>query len=200
MLMFAVAFAANAQTIVGITGGINMANISGDDTEMLGSEPEMFMRFAAGAFLNIPISDGLAFRPEVLYAQKGAKWAGEFMGTSWESKFKLAYIEVPLMLQYTVEAGGALGILLMGGGYFGYNMSADVWAEAGAVENEEDIKDDIADFDYGVVVGGGIVISNMIEIFARYSMGLASLDDTDADLDMKNSVIEIRGSFRFGGN
>jgi hypothetical protein len=196
LLVFAFAFAANAQTIFGITGGVNMAKMTGDDVEVPGYDQTFIMGIAGGLFANMPIGEGLAFRPEVLYSQTGGKWEA---GDDYY-KMIFSYIGVPLMLQYTIAAGDALGILLMGGGYFGYNISAQEKWDIGGVTGDDDVED-VNSIDYGLVFGGGVVINNMIEIFVRYSMGLADVPDEEGvELDIKNSAIEIRGGFRFGGN
>ena len=63
---------------------------------------------------------------------------------------------------------------------------------------DEDMKEDVKDLDYGIIVGAGVVINKSIEILVRYNMGFATLPDVedDEDLDIKNSAIEIRAGFR----
>lgn len=199
--------ATQAQTIFGITGGINLAKFSGDDAEFheegVHIKPGNFMGIVGGVFANMKLGENLAFRPEVLYSQKGAKYSDEIMGASYDLKMNLAYIEVPLLLQYTLSSSETFGIFLMGGGSLGFNMSAKMTGEVSGggmtITFDEDVKEDVKSLDYGVVFGAGVVINNMIEIFARYNMGLANImepEDGGETLNVKNTAIEIRAGFR----
>lgn len=196
-------FALSAQTTIGFTGGINLANIHGADATMheegLDFEPSDIMGFAGGLFLNIAVGEKFSFRPEFLYTQKGTKYEASFGEMEIESKLKFAYLEVPLLLQYNLPAGDNLGIFLIGGGYLGYNMSAKVEIKVtGLEEDEEDMKDEVENLDYGILFGAGVVINNMIELSARYSMGLAKIPivEEGEQPDAKNKAIEIRAGFR----
>ncbi len=183
---------ANAQglTAKGVVAGLNMAKVSGDDVEMWGEEPSNRMGFAAGLFLNVSFNDNLAFRPEIMYSQHGAKY--DIQG--YEVTIKVDAIDVPLLLQYTFSMDGSVSPFILVGPYAAYILSAEAEDEDG---NTEDLKDEIKDLDFGIVLGAGAVIGGQIELSARYQMGLVSLDDSDAEADMKNTTIQIIAGFRF---
>ena len=63
-----------AQGVKGIVAGINLANVSGDDVEVMGVEPSSLMGMVGGLFMVKPLNDNMGFRPELLYSQNGAKW------------------------------------------------------------------------------------------------------------------------------
>lgn len=194
------------QTTFGVTGGVNMAKWSGDDAEFhemgVNIAPAYYMGIAAGVFANMKLGENLAFRPELLYSQKGSKYNEEIEGVAVELKMIFAYIEVPLLLQFTLSSSDAMDVFLIGGGCLGYNMSAKMKGKVSGFgmseELDEDMKDEVNALDYGVIFGAGVVINKSIEIVARYNMGFATVPDPedDEDIDIKNSAIEIRAGFR----
>lgn len=211
LLTFLIPAVIFGQTTFGFTGGVNFAKWSGDDAEFteegLELGPDNLMGFAGGVFANMKLGENLAFRPELLYTQKGTKYAEGIEGFEVEMKMKAAYIELPLLLQLNLSAGEGLGIFLLGGGSVAYNLSATMSGEVSAMgyteDFDEDMKEEIKDIDYGVIFGAGVVINNSIEIVARYNLGLSSIADVDEeDLEgedapnVKNSAIEIRVGFR----
>lgn len=166
--------------VKGILAGINMANVSGDDVE----DSKNLMRMAGGAFMIKPLNDNMGFRPELLYNQLGAKWenGGEF-------KIKADYLTLDLLLQYGISTEGNIKPILLVGPYLAFNLSA----EAGDV----DVKDETKSLDYGLAIGGGVVMSGKFEISARYVMGLTSTDDSEMEADIKNKTIQILAGIRF---
>lgn len=164
-----------AQGAKGILVGLNMANVTGDDVE----ESESLMGLAGGIFLTKPLNDNISFRPELQYSQNGAS-------NDADEDMKLGYIAVPLLLQYAISTQGNMQPVLLFGPYIAFNMSAKFVFD----DDEEDIKDDIKSMDYGVIIGGGIAISNKFEITARYIMGLTTFVDVE-DVDIKNKTIQF---------
>ena len=182
-----------AQNVKGVLAGVNMANVSGDDVEIMDVEPSSLMGLAGGLFMVKPLNDNMGFRPEFLYSQNGAKWE-EGDGVV---KVKAAYLALPLLLQYAVSTEGNIKPILLVGPYLAMNLSAKMVTEFDGEEiSDDDIKDDIKSLDYGLVVGGGVVINDKFEITARYIMGLTTVDDTDAEADMKNKTIQILAGIR----
>ena len=165
----------------GFLAGINLSNFSGNDASEGGVDPSITMGFAAGAFVTLPFSDMIAFRAEALYSQKGAKY--EELGES--IYFKMDYIEVPLMIQLTLQTYSSIIPIILVGGYMGFDLTAKL-TNGGSM----DMKDEVKSIDYGIMFGGGALISNLIELSARYSLGLASVADEEG-VDVKNNVIQI---------
>ena len=177
-----------AQMSFGFLAGINLANFGGDDKDFgIGIDPKMKLGLAGGALVQVPLSDNMAFRVEALYSQKGAKY--EAGGNT--AKVNMDYIEVPLLVMFQIPTTGSVLPFLLGGGYLGYLMSAKI-TNGGPDVN---VKDDCNSLDYGIMVGAGALINNMIEICARYSMGLGTVVKNPDNIDVKNSVIQILAGF-----
>jgi len=84
------AASAVAAPSLGVEAGINLANLNGQNVnDVIGSR----LGFVGGGYVNLPLTAGLAFQPEVLYEQKGGKING--------NAYQLDYIEVPVLLDIT---------------------------------------------------------------------------------------------------
>lgn len=192
-----IAVAAKAQ-YVGIKGGLNLSNLNIDGVD----DENMRLGYHFGAFVNLPISDGFAIQPEVLYSTKGTRAnynqdLGIFGQFNAETKFKLDYIDVPLLAVFRVGDN----FEIHAGPYIGFLMSSK-WEVTGDVEVENDLdKDNFKSMDYGLV--GGIALNfSALQVGARYNYGLQKIQDSStADLllgDARNSYFQVFAAIRIG--
>jgi opacity protein-like surface antigen len=180
----------------GAKGGINLANIAGDDA----GDANMYVGFNAGMFVEIPLTDKLTIQPEVLYSAQGSKSEGplEVEGNVYdvEATLKLNYINIPVMFKYQV----ADKFSLEAGPYVGFLASAKVKAEVSGIGSAtEDAKDFFKSTDFGLGLGMNYEFSDVIFANARYQGGLTQIGDSGqegAD-DIKNSVFQFGLGFRF---
>lgn len=168
----------------GIKGGFNFANLRGDDVEGSSSRKALVV----GGFVKINLLNIIALQPEVLYSGKGA----EFDSNSTKTTTKITYLEIPVLVRINAVNAGLLHAGLIAGPSFAFTLSA----KAG----DTDIKDSIKSNDMGAVIGigadiGAGVISLVGDV--RYTMGLGSIDDSGADLDMKNGVFSVMVGISF---
>lgn len=175
----------------GIKGGLNMANLTGDDMD----EAESKMVYAAGIFAVLDINENLGLRPEVLYSLKGAKMEATEGGVDYKSSINMTYIDIPVLLQYSIPMDGSLKPCLFAGPSIGILMGAKWKIEAGGEEMEEDIKDDIKSTDLGLVVGAGLSLTDKISVDVRYSTSLSDISDDSGNEgesgSVKNTVISV---------
>src|SRR5688572_4947857 len=129
-LMFAASTQSFAQIKLGVIGGANFNNITGDDDE---ASEGMSVGYHIGGFVNI--GNKLMVEPQLLYIRKG---------TQLESgNLNLDYLEIPIWVRYQLDgglnfqAGPFIGILL------------------GAKADGEDAKDGYKSSDWGMGVGIG---------------------------------------------
>jgi hypothetical protein len=109
---------ANAQMDIGAKLGLNYniwSAAEGDQFPSGGDKPESEsgIGFHVGGYMNIPFSDMLGFRTEVLFSTRGVKEnideveTGSVLGveysakTTGEAKVRASYLEVPLLLNIT---------------------------------------------------------------------------------------------------
>jgi hypothetical protein len=186
LCIFVLAFAAGvqAQTGFGLKGGMTIAKLTGDNTE----NPDSRTGFMIGGYAAIPIGEGMAFQPEVYYAQKGAK----FDADDSEVTVKFDYIDIPLLFKYTVAGQGAQPYFLIGPSV-GINTKAEQEADG----QTEDLSDNTKSSDFGLVFGIGVELQQFL-IEARYSLGLSDINDFPDDPDsIKNSVIAFQVGYAF---
>jgi len=166
----------SAQTQFGATAGLNMSNITGDDSGDM--KPGMHV----GVSVEITLSDAMNLKTGALYSMKGTQ--------EGDASITLSYIEIPMNLSFGVSDQ----MSLTAGPYIGLLMAANV--DLGGLS--VDISDEMAGMDFGIGVGAAFAVSEVISINAGYQMGLTALDK-DGDGDAKNSNIHIGMTYSFGG-
>jgi len=190
----------------GLTGfgakvGLNLANIGGSDVtkDHLGADPDMKLGFALGGFATFDFGLPVLIRPEVLFSQKGYKIdvSEDFFGETLSLKGAdgLNYLDINLLAIYPINdqisvfAGPSLGLFLSG--------KSEATVKIGSVSEttEEDIKsEDMNGMDFGLIIGGGYNLG-MVNVEARYSLGLKKA--IDEDFDAKNNVIQVMIGYSF---
>jgi opacity protein-like surface antigen len=193
-----IAFAAQAQAqgmYAGIKGGVNIANVGGDDAP---DGTSSRTGFQGGLFIGKHVSPNIGFRLEGLYVQKGAKAdVDNGVGGTVEVTEKLDYIEFPILFVYTFPAGEKMDFNLFAGPTLGFNMSAKV--------EDTDIKDSIKSFEFGAAIGAGIerklASGKGLGLDVRYSLGATSIaEDVTVGSEtvspsIKNHGVGIMASF-----
>jgi hypothetical protein len=175
-LLVLLAGSSQAQVGFGVTGGVNFANVGGADVP---SSAKSITGFAAGVYADISIPFLFSIQPQVLYSRKGFydEETVSILGTPYTVKATahLDYIEVPVLIKYTLPVP-IVNPALFAGPSVGILMSAKVKGEvAGFPSQETDIKSSTTSTDFGLVFGASANIA-IINVSARYTMGLTTLD------------------------
>jgi hypothetical protein len=82
LILFAAGSLSAGALDFGIKGGINIANVHGED---VGDDGEWKNGFAGGIFLDWGITPVFGIQPELLYVQNGSK--ASFLEGIWSMKF-----------------------------------------------------------------------------------------------------------------
>ncbi len=196
LLSFGISFAqqeskSGSDIKYGAKGGLNLANIVGDDA----GDANNYVGFNAGFFVEIPVTDKLIFQPEILYSAQGSKSEGIVDGYNVDATLKFNYINLPLMFKYQV----ANKFSLEAGPYIGFLTSAKLKFDVeGLGSDTVDMKDDVKSTDFGIGVGMNYEFSDVIFANARYQGGLTEIGDSEVGGNsVKNSVFQIGLGFRF---
>ena len=182
---------------IGIKGGLNLSKLKilDIDCEDYDCEEDVVETrnqngFQVGMFFTFDISKNIQLQPEVYYVKKGAKqfesYSSDWMSVNTELKWKLNYIEIPVLLKFNMPTKGNIKPGFFAGPYFAHNLNASLWIkETGEIygeeydeEAEQDIRTSIESFDYGLVAGFCIDVkigSVKLTGEARYSYGLANI-------------------------
>ncbi|WP_394773233.1 porin family protein [Flavobacterium sp.] len=186
----------NVTTEFGVKGGFNMSNLygSGDDVD----DNNVLYGFNAGVYATLPISDFIAIQPEVLFTTKGAKLQYDSALASGDAKFKLNYIEVPLLVRVNITKN----FNVHAGGYASYLVSSKVTGSGDVSFDQEIDRDDLNKFDAGIAAGVGVDFSP-ISIGVRYNYGLTTVGKertvagtTYTFPDAKNSNLTVYLSYK----
>ncbi len=213
-VIFMAALSARANDVTfGIRGGLNIANFTGDDTEVVDDDTgekistESLLGMAIGGYLNIPISETFSIQPELIYSQKGAKYSQTYtfqgMEIEYEAAFKLDYLDIPVLAKISFPSGSSTPYLYFGPS-IGMNLSAKLEVEVTSggitLSDSADMKDYVKSTDTGIVVGGGIQLTGGLSLDARYTVSLSTIDEPAEGFDegdIKNSVVSILAGYRF---
>lgn len=187
----------NVNTEFGVKGGFNMSNLISDgDNEP--NDENILYGFNAGVYATLPISDFVAIQPEILFTTKGSELEYDNAFASGNAKFRLNYIEVPLLVRVNITKN----FNVHAGGYASYLVSSKVTGDGTFDFNEDIDTDDLNKFDAGVSAGLGVDF-NPISIGLRYNYGLTTVGKertvagtTYTFPDAKNSNLTLYLSYK----
>ncbi len=169
--------------------GVTLSKFGGEDVE----DAKFNLGFTLGLGFNLPVGDGpISVQPELNFVQKGTK--AEEDGES--AKMTLNYLEVPVLIKATF--GEATKFYVNAGPSLGLGLGGKLKASEGPISAEVDVKfgdgdDDEVVYiekktDFGLQLGGGVIIAEKVMIDLRYGLGLSSLFE---DGKVKNNVLQF---------
>ncbi|SHM83860.1 porin family protein [Flavobacterium saccharophilum] len=181
-------------TEFGVKGGFNMSNLYQSEAD----DNNVIYGFNAGVYATLPISDFIAIQPEILYTTKGAELDYNNAFVDGNAKFKLNYIEVPLLVRVNITKN----FNVHAGGYASYLVSSKVTGDGDINFDEAIDTDDLNKFDAGLSAGVGVDF-NPISVGLRYNYGLTTVGKertvagtTYTFPDAKNSNLTLYLSYK----
>ena len=147
--------------------------------------------FAVGLGMTRPVARDIEFAPEFLYVQKGFD---QTAGTD-ELKFKLGYLEVPVLFRAMFAAGASARPFITAGPDIGVRVSCSGESTSGGSSVSQDCTDvgnsGIKSFDFGVMFGAGVTVRS-VTVTARYDAGLADIQkNPPSGQSLKNRALMI---------
>lgn len=184
----------NVNTEFGVKGGFNMSNLYSNDA----NDDNVLYGFNAGVYATLPISDFIAIQPEILFTTKGAELDYNNAFATGNAKFRLNYIEVPLLVRVNITKN----FNVHAGGYASYLVSSKVTGDGDINFDQEINTDDLNKFDAGLSAGVGVDF-NPVSIGLRYNYGLTTVGKertlagtTYTFPDAKNSNLTLYLSYK----
>ena len=169
-----------AQFHIGVKAGANITKVDGQSFKQ-----QFEYGYNLGGFAEIKLSDKLSFQPEVLFNQytstldSSYKSIYENVITSDQTKVKLNYLTIPLLLDYKF-----LGpIHLQAGPQFGILMNQD----KNFLQNGEAA---FKSGDFSMALGAQVKLAQL-RFTGRYLIGLNNINDIDNQDKWKNQVIQL---------
>jgi hypothetical protein len=184
----------NVNTEFGVKGGFNMSNLYQSEAD----DNNVIYGFNAGVYATLPVSDFIAIQPEILFTTKGAELDYNNAFLQGNAKFKLNYIEVPLLVRVNITKN----FNVHAGGYASYLVSSKVTGDGDINFDEAVDTDDLNKFDAGIAAGIGVDF-NPISVGLRYNYGLTTVGKertfagtTTTFPDAKNSNLTLYLSYK----
>jgi hypothetical protein len=186
----------NAQVKPGYIFGLNLSAMT-LKTEGLTYEPKISAGIHYGGYLELPVSDNFALRPNLLFSAKGSNYKTD----TAEFSISPVYLEISVFAIYSIGSE-VLKLSFFAGPYLACGISGYKIDSRGDME---DISygsreyNDMKPFDFGLNFGAGLNIKGTL-ISVQYGKGLANLSPlSNTDNEMKNKVIGISVSSSLSG-
>ena len=158
----------------GIKGGVNISNYTGGDLEN-----SAIVGFHGGVIAGLMLGDHFSIQPEALFSAQGAKIKG--VGSN-EEKFKVSYINLPVLAKYRFTGG----FYVEAGPQVGFKLDESI--------PDNTIENFAEDLDLSIAAGIGYHSPVGLGIGARYNAGLSKVGDFEpgiTDPDFKNSTLQF---------
>ena len=186
-----------AQTTIALRGGLSMATIGGSDAP---SGFDSRTGLTVGGAVIFGVGDNVGLQLGAAYVQKGVTETEA--GAEYE--FSLDYIEVPLLLRFTIPAEGSILPHFVVGPAVSFEAKCEA---AGSSEGASVALGCGAaglatkSIDFGGIVGAGLDIgtsgSASLTLDVTYNIGLTSIDDSGDDDDVKNRAWSLVAGIAF---
>ena len=185
--------------------GLNFASMNGFDDGSMAISPNF------GLGTHIKINDRWHLAPEIKFlSRKGArdvsnpiKLADEFEGSETDSRIRLNYFEIPVLLQYKFENG----LYFSAGPQISFLSEAlqkteIILADETMVDVEQDLKDDFQNIDFSFPVEVAYGIKSIrggkgMDLRLRYTHGFNELFEESTSFSANNSTVQFILTFPF---
>ncbi len=184
-----------AQPQFGVKAGLNLSNISNAD--MGDVKSKMKPSFYAGVFADFQVVDFMSISPELIYSRQGNYYKDSYEGETYKTWNRLNYLNIPVMFKFTFVKGLSVDV----GPQFGFNLNGktkDKWDYEGeSGDSKNSISDNIKTFDFGLNFGLSYMITEKIDVAARYNLGLTDVYKNNQGDACRNGVLQIGVGYRF---
>ncbi len=182
---FSLVYAQEKVNTIGLTGGFNIAYLTGEDSDLSGAETKPRLGFNAGAFGEFAVHPIITIQPEILFTQKGETL--EFDGlVDATIDVQLSHLEIPIVANVYWPVESALRPYVYAGPFIGFNLDADtenlVDLGIGEFTSETGLDENANSVESGVVAGAGLAFTkgkNALSFDIRWTQGLTKVFDDD---------------------
>ncbi len=202
---------ADAQSIhYGLKTGLDFSSITFKTTETGLPDFKGLSERVQGLYVSFKLGP-VAVQPELLFVRSGTSFiADEEPGVGRVTQvYKLNYIEIPVLVKYSFQAGPVRPCVFAGPS-FAYLLKARVGsqidyfdgAEGSDYESYQDFEDYFKKSDFGAVGGIGVeykLSQVILSLEARYRLGLTDINNgfLSGDSTMKNKGLSVMAGIGF---
>jgi hypothetical protein len=189
---------AAAQPVIGFRLGLSMAKASIESPDLEEFERSWLMGFTGGGFIRFG-AGSVALQPELLYVTKGVKF-DDPEGTDAEVKFKLDYIEVPVLLFL-----GLSSAYVVVGPAFAFEAACSFEGEGDGTSVEFDCDDpefgefERKKFDVGAMFGAGLAFPagpGSLIVDGRFNLGVMNIIDDETNNSFKHRTLYFTAGYQ----
>jgi hypothetical protein len=162
-------------THFGIKAGLNISSLDVKDGVDFDSKAGVNI----GALAHVHLTPHFAVQPEVVYSQQGGKDGND--------KWKINYVNIPVLLQYMIDNG----FRLQTGPQLGIKTSAKIKSGDLEVENHN-----VNTFDFSWAIGASYISAAGLGVDARYNIGISNVNDADFP-EVRNRVFQAGLFYQF---
>jgi outer membrane protein W len=186
---------------LGVTAGGAYSGLRGDFLESSERARSYKWGFVGGATFEAYYKRNFAVKVDALYTQKGVQNVPSAIGAA---DLNLAYIDVPLMLNFNVHLSYDWSVAFYTGISIGFNVSCNLKSSDGSSVSCKDSEDDIGPkstefawpFGLGVQYWPSGRAGNYLSLDVRYVYGFSSAFENSA-ADVKNQVLLLMVRYAF---
>jgi hypothetical protein len=168
--------AQSTDTHFGLKAGLNISSLDVKD----GVDFDSKAGFHIGGLAHVHLSPHFGVQPEIVYSEQGGK--------DGDDKWKINYLNVPVLFQYMT--GG--GLRLQTGPQLGFAVSSKI--KSG--DFEQNINDDVKTVDVSWSLGASYLFPEAIGIDARYNIGLTNVNEAETP-EVRNRVFQVGLFYQF---
>ncbi|MFD2245542.1 porin family protein [Pontibacter ruber] len=198
LVSFALIASVGSAQQLGIKAGATYASFKGDDAKNFNYR----FGYTAGLMLQQHITEIIGVQVEALYTSKGAVLEYQASGNNIEDKYRLNYVDVPVLLH-----------LSQGGLFIDLGPQVSFIAKARRITDttpnnssttvtvKREITDDPYQIDLGYAAGLGFRATNGLGLELRYNGGLKKIGDENTleNRQVRNSTFYLMASYLLGG-
>jgi len=175
---------------LGVKGGMNLSNFSGDL-----DHTSTKVGFNAGLVIDIDLPlTNLGLTTGVEFTTKGAKIDKKhLMNTDKDVTFNAMYLQLPIHANYKISVAPATKVVFHAGPYFAYGIGGKTKIDGDKYDTFDD--DNMKRFDFGLGLGAGVQVWKF-GVDLGWDFGLTNISD-DSDISVKNRNAYLSVSYRF---
>lgn len=184
----------NRSVYYGLRMGFTSAHIGGDfDTDaMTGLSLGAVVGLRCSPYIPMFLESGL------YYTERGGKMGMNYEGDHTSTKYRLSYLEIPVLMKYGIEVADHFAVLPYVGPTFAFGVGGQTkesWP--GGVRKDDSFgSDKFNRFDVGIKLGCGLEW-NMIYGELGYQWGITNISDFPNDADAFNRTFYMNIGINF---
>ncbi len=170
----------NRITEYGIKCGVNLANIYGKDVD----DTKTKFGLIGGFYFDYSIQRNISIQPEISFSMKGFRVENQNWTIKGRETFN--YIDIPILAKYVYEYSNSFRPIFYFGPCFSFHLLSTYYVKNNDVTYSGD-REDMKSFEFSIVPGLMLKLSNKFNLDCRFTLGLTAIDDSEH----KNSVLSI---------